>query len=205
MSGALDAGTAGAAAFGAGLGAAGATGAAGFGWAASETVGVGAAGAEVTGAVLAAGVVAGTCDGVCLLDIKKNAPPPTITTPITAKIIPLPPDLDSLDSVLFDCAELEGRISSCTLTLSFWGCSSLTGVTTVSTTETGSLLDGTRIGDGAGVGIGVGGAEVDATVGLGASAGILVPHLMQNFALSRTSAEQFGHFLVMAIPYFFYL
>jgi hypothetical protein len=51
--------------------------------------------------------------------------------------------------------------------------------------------------DGAGAANGVaaagGGGE---TAALGGGNGILVPHLMQNFALSSTSAEQLGHFFI---------
>lgn len=39
--------------------------------------------------------------------------------------------------------------------------------------------------------------------GLETGGGIRVPHLIQNFAVSNTSAEQLGHFLVMAIPSIF--
>jgi hypothetical protein len=53
------------------------------------------------------------------------------------------------------------------------------------------------------MGGGLGGVKGDASPGLGASAGIFVPHLMQNFVVSRASAEQLGHFLVIVIPYYF--
>jgi hypothetical protein len=53
---------------------------------------------------------------------------------------------------------------------------------------------GTRLAKGVGVSCGAG-EEPEVT-----SSGILVPHLMQNLALSRTSAEQFGHFLDIKNP-----
>jgi hypothetical protein len=59
---------------------------------------------------------------------------------------------------------------------------------------------GTRLAKGVGVSCGArpsvgAGEEPEDT-----SSGILVPHLMQNLALSRTSAEQFGHFLDIKNP-----
>ena len=208
---------------GAGAGAAGI--AIGFGATGAGATGLGAttgAGACTTGAETGAGVVAGA--GACLLDIKKKAAPPTTTTPITPKIMPLPPDLGAL-SVGLPTVALELPDSIRVGVVSTRGTTSTTGATTTGASSTAGSEETTVVvtgGGGAGatgivgaIGEGADGAKGAAgdngdgappngdPVGLGAAGGIRFPHLMQNFAVSRTSAAQLGHFLVMAFPSIF--
>ena len=159
----------------------------------------------------------------------KKAPPPTTTTAITPKIMPLPPDLEALSAGLLTAA-LELLDSIRVGVVSTGGATSTTGVTssagvatagassTAGSEETTVVVTGGG-GGGAGatgrvgaIGVGADGAKGAAgdngegappkgdPVGLGAAGGIRFPHLMQNFAVSRTSAAQLGHFLVMAFP-----
>lgn len=161
----------------------------------------------------------------------KKAPPPTTTTAITPKIMPLPPDLEALSAGLLTAA-LELLDSIRVGVVSTGGATSTTGVTssagvaTAGASSTAGSEETTVVvtgggggGGGAGatgivgaIGVGADGAKGAAgdngegappkgdPVGLGAAGGIRFPHLMQNFAVSRTSAAQLGHFLVMAFP-----
>lgn len=164
--------------------------------------------------------------------MKKNAPPPTKTTPITAKIIPLlPDDLVPLSLILVVVLELElidsirvAGLSSIGGATSKLATEDAEGFTTDSLTGSEMMIGGGADGGGGGSGatgavgaIGDGadgakgatgdsgeGAPPDgAPNGAETGGGIRVPHLIQNFAVSNTSAAQLGHFLVMAIPSIF--
>jgi hypothetical protein len=67
------------------------------------------------------------------------------------------------------------------------------GSDTTTTEGIGGWMTGAGAGAANGVAAAGGGGE---TAALGGGNGILVPHLMQNLALSSTSAEQLGHFFI---------
>jgi len=171
--------------------------------------------AELGGAICGAGDAFG--GGESLFDMKKNAPPPITTKPITPNTMPLLPDFpelvvpDPLDGVLVDSMRVleltGGGVTGITGTITSWASST----TTSSITGVASGGGGDGGGDGGATGatgeIGEGadgakGAIGDCMPPPGAelTGSILVPHLTQNLAVSNTSAAHFGHFLVMDIP-----
>ena len=128
--------------------------------------------------------------GSSLPEVSKNPPIAAINTPAPPKIMALLP-LDFELSFFVSLFTIDALTdSTCAIpTSSFLGSADGTGGGVVKTASAPLEFEVVLTGGGTRLAKGVG-VEPKVTFG-----GILVPHLMQNLAFSRTSAAQFGHFL----------